>query len=74
MAKRSKISTVEESPLYKQREGQLCRHPEHMKRVPLTEFNVNTQNLDGLHSYCKACRSKIRRKYYVRMKAKRKAS
>ena len=67
--KRHKIPTDDEPLAYQKKHGRLCRNPKHMERVPLSEFHVNTQNKDGLHSYCKACRSKIRRDYYRKRKA-----
>lgn len=61
--KRSKISTVEDAPHILAKYGRICRHPDHMQRVPLSHFNANKQNKDGLHSYCKACRNKIKKKW-----------
>lgn len=61
--KRSKISTVEDDPHILATFGRICRHPDHMARVPLDQFNRNKQNKDGLHSYCKKCRNKIKKKW-----------
>ena len=66
--KRSKISTVEDEPHILAKYGRICRHPDHMARVPLSHFNANKQNKDGLHSYCKKCRNKIKKAWMKKRK------
>ena len=44
--------------------------PKCMRELPATTeyFNINKQNKQGLHSYCKDCRNKVRAKRYIREK------
>ena len=66
--KRHKIPTDDEPMVYQKKHGRMCRNIKHMQRMPLSMFHANAQNKDGLHSFCKLCRSKIRKAYYLKVK------
>jgi hypothetical protein len=56
--------TDEATKEYIQKYGKLCTRSSHMKRVHISEFSKNKQNKDGLHCFCNACRSEIRKEFY----------